>query len=178
MCKARGFGRAVNGRLRRLLRLLRLKRRRSRRLRRLRRLRRRARVNVRHGGHCLPQRRPLQQRLGRGSLRRRHTQQLVDDRAQLLGVVRGRDGRVAASHDLHREAVHVLGVEGVLERGQLVHDAAERPQVRLVGVALPPHELGAHVVGRAHARARQVGRRLEHTAHAKVACGVREGQVR
>lgn len=49
-----------------------------------------------------------------------------------------------------------LSVEGVLEGQQLVQEAPERPDVRLVVVRVVLENLWRHVVGRSDARAREV----------------------
>ncbi len=48
--------------------------------------------------------------------------------------------------DLVHESVDVLGSEGMLEGGHLIHTAAQGPDVRLVVVRFVSKQLRAHIV--------------------------------
>ena len=56
------------------------------------------------------------------------------------------DGRVGAAEDLQDQVLHAARLEGVLQRGHLVQDAAHGPQVGLVVVRLVLANLRAEVV--------------------------------
>ena len=69
----------------------------------------------------------------------------LDQVAEVVGVA-GVDGRVGAAQDLQHQVLHAASLEGVLQRGHLVQDAAHRPQVGLVVVRLVLANLRAEVV--------------------------------
>ena len=69
----------------------------------------------------------------------------LDQVAEVVGVA-GVDGRVGAAEDLQHQVLHAARLEGVLQRGHLVQDAAHRPQVGLVVVRLVLANLRAEVV--------------------------------
>ena len=83
----------------------------------------------------------LKHPLDRGPVGGALGEQLADERAQLGRIVH-RHRQHAPAHDLHHQPVHVVCIEGVLEGGQLVQHAAQRPHVALVAVGLTLHELG------------------------------------
>jgi hypothetical protein len=109
-----------------------------------------------------------QQLVDRGAARRLTREAPVDQVAQLGGEA-ARQRRVGPAQDLDDEAAHVLGVEGAAQAGHLVEQAAHAPHVRLCVVRLVVAYLGAHVVGRAAGRLRQLYGRVEDARDAKVA---------
>ena len=70
-----------------------------------------------------------------GALRRVLDQHLGDQVLEVLRVL-VRDRRVGSLEDLHHEPLHAVRVEGVVERGELVENAAERPDITLLVVGL------------------------------------------
>ena len=92
-------------------------------------------------------------------LHERHLQDLLDGgslvwildqhlRQQLLEVRRVHlgKGRIGALQDFLDEAFHVLGVEGVVESGDLVENAAETPNIRFLVVRLFLADLRREIV--------------------------------
>ena len=75
----------------------------------------------------------------------------AQDRGKIRRVVRW-DLRVNSFHDSLIETFHVLGREGRVEGHQLVEDAAERPDIRLVVVGFVLPDLGTRIVRRASLR--------------------------
>jgi hypothetical protein len=67
-------------------------------------------------------------------------QHISDQPAQLRAENRGRR-RVLAPHDLEHERVHIAGVKRVLERGELVENAPQAPDVTLVVVCFVQADL-------------------------------------
>ena len=75
----------------------------------------------------------------------------LEERAQDCGKIRRvvrLNLRVNSFHNPLIESFHVLGREGRVEGDELVEDAAERPDVRLVVVGFVLPDLGARVVRR------------------------------
>ena len=114
-------------------------------------------------------------------LHERHLQDLLDRgplvwvldqhlRKQLLEVGRvdlGK-GRIGALQDFLDEAFHVLGVEGVVESGDLVENASETPNIRLLVVRLFLADLRREIVGSADGSIGAVVGVLQYSGDAEV----------
>lgn len=59
-------------------------------------------------------------------------------------------GWIFAANDLQDKCTLVVGVKGVLERTELVQDATQRPDIRLVIVGFILAQLWAQIVRRAY----------------------------
>jgi hypothetical protein len=60
---------------------------------------------------------------------------LGNNRAKILAVVR-RQRRICPTQNFQNQALHVSGLEGMLERGHFVKNTTERPNIALVVVRL------------------------------------------
>lgn len=83
--------------------------------------------------------------------------------------VLGGDPVVLAGLDLHGETEVAVSFERRPERGHFVHDATERPDVRLLVVLLLVDLLGRHVVRRAHMGLGKLGLAVHDPRQAEVA---------
>mmetsp|Transcript_62181 Transcript_62181/g.181528 ORF Transcript_62181/g.181528 Transcript_62181/m.181528 type:complete len:314 (+) Transcript_62181:708-1649(+) len=94
----------------------------------------------------------VQDLLRRGPLRRVDIQDAAHKVNELLGPCLRWQRRVSrgAYGITQRLEVHVCPVEGRVARSQLIEGAAKAPDIRREGVAFAPHDLRAHVEGRAH----------------------------
>ena len=71
-------------------------------------------------------------------------------------------------HNLEDQPEQILGVESVLESAQLIQDAAQGPDVRLIGIRLVLAYFRRHVVRRALHCERVVAGALQHLGDTEV----------